>query len=108
MQQTFSKKSGRFLEKSGRVIEKSGHFIEKSGTDVLVPGPVPDDGGSQQEDASGDQGARGPRPDDSRRYRAAHWPAVGKMTPPAIGARRAPARTTVAGTERPTGRQSAR
>ena len=64
--------------------------------------------GSRQEGASGDRGAPGPRPDDSRKCRAAQWPAVGKMTPPAIGVPGPPARTTVAGTERPTGRQSAR
>ena len=62
--------------------------------------------GSRQDDASGDQGAPGPRPDDSRKYRAAHWPAVGRMTPPAIRVRRAPARTAIVGTARPSGRRT--
>ena len=79
-------------QSAGRCLRRSGSPGPPPGRQSQVPsGPM---AGSRQDDASGNQGARAPRPDDSRRNRAAHWPAVGEVMPPAIEALRAPARTT--------------
>ncbi len=75
----------RRLPRSGRTWPPPGRQSQ------ILSGPL---AGGRQEGASGDRGAPGPRPDGNRGYRAARWPAVGRMMPPAIGALKAPARTT--------------